>query len=75
MKKADKSAESWIDDDAIAFEMKLADLVRRFKNLEALQKEVAANGEGFEARRITLTKQGKRKKKSSGPKPLNLFME
>ncbi|PMB25173.1 hypothetical protein [Fischerella thermalis] len=53
---ADKPAESWTDDDAIAFEMKLADLVRRFKNLEALQKEVAAKGEGFEARRITMTR-------------------
>ncbi|MBN3927219.1 hypothetical protein [Nostoc sp. NMS4] len=53
---ADKPAESWTDDDAIAFEMKLADLVRRFINLEALQKEVAAKGEGFEARRITMTR-------------------
>ncbi|MBE9205893.1 hypothetical protein IQ244_05070 [Nostoc sp. LEGE 06077] len=53
---ADKPAESWTDDDATAFEMKLADLVRRFKNLEALQKEVAAKGEGFEARRITITR-------------------
>ncbi|WP_315787381.1 hypothetical protein [Fischerella sp. JS2] len=53
---ADKPAESWTDDDAVAFEMKLADLVRRFKNLEALQKEVAAKGEGFEARRITITR-------------------
>ncbi|HEY9801551.1 MAG TPA: hypothetical protein V6D25_14440 [Leptolyngbyaceae cyanobacterium] len=53
---ADKPAESWNDDDAISFEMKLADLVRRFKNLEALQKEVAAKGEGFEARRITMTR-------------------
>lgn len=52
----DKPAESWTDDDATAFEMKLADLVRRFKNLEALQKEVAAKGEGFEARRITITR-------------------
>lgn len=53
---ADKPTESWTDDDAVAFEMKLADLVRRFKNLEALQKEVAAKGEGFEARRITMTR-------------------
>jgi hypothetical protein len=53
---ADKPAESWTDDDATAFEMKLADLVRRFINLEALQKEVAAKGEGFEARRITMTR-------------------
>ncbi len=53
---ADKPAESWTDDDAIAFEMKLADLARRFNNLEILQKEVAAKGEGFEARRITITR-------------------
>ncbi|WP_414574602.1 hypothetical protein [Anabaena sp. CCY 9402-a] len=53
---ADKPAESWTDDDVTAFEMKLADLVRRFKNLEALQKEVAAKGEGFEGRRITMTR-------------------
>ncbi|MFB2770618.1 hypothetical protein ACE1AT_15190 [Pelatocladus sp. BLCC-F211] len=53
---ADKPAESWSDDDVIAFEMKLADLVRRFINLEILQKEVAAKGEGFEARRITITR-------------------
>ncbi|WP_225896267.1 hypothetical protein [Amazonocrinis nigriterrae] len=53
---ADKPAESWTDEDAIAFEMKLADLVRRFKNLEALQKEVAAKGKGFEVRRITITR-------------------
>ncbi|WP_066379592.1 MULTISPECIES: hypothetical protein [unclassified Anabaena] len=53
---ADKPAESWTDDDATAFEMKLADVVRRFKNLEDLQKDVAAKGEGFEARRITMTR-------------------
>lgn len=53
---ADKPAESWTDDDAIAFEMKLADLARRFTSLEILQKEVAAKGEGFEARRITITR-------------------
>ncbi len=52
---ADKPAESWTDEDVTAFEMKLADLVRRFKNLEVVQKEVAAKGEGFEARRITMT--------------------
>jgi hypothetical protein len=53
---ADKPAESWTDEDVTAFEIKLADLVRRFKNLEAVQKEVAAKGEGFEARRITMTR-------------------
>ncbi|MEB3884306.1 hypothetical protein [Lyngbya sp. CCY1209] len=53
---ADKPAESWTDADATGFEMKLSDIARRFKNLEALQKEVAAKGEGFEARRITVTR-------------------
>ena len=38
------------------FEIQLADLTRRFKNLEALRAEVAAKGGGFEARRIFLQK-------------------
>lgn len=53
----DKPAESWSDEDATAFELKVSDLARRFKNLEALRTEVAAsNPEGFEARRITITR-------------------
>lgn len=52
---ADKPAESWIDRDVTRFEIELADLVRKFQNLEALQKETTAKGEGFEARRITVT--------------------
>jgi len=53
---ADKPAQSWTDEDVTAFEIKLSDVARRFKNLEALQKEVAAKGEGFSARRITVTR-------------------
>jgi uncharacterized protein YejL (UPF0352 family) len=52
---ADKPAESWTDQDVTKFEIELADLVRKFQNLEALQKETTAKGEGFEARRITVT--------------------
>lgn len=53
---ADKPAESWTDEDLVRFELNLSDLSRRFKNLEALQKEVAAsNRSGFEARRLTVT--------------------
>ncbi len=52
---ADKPAESWTDQDVTRFEIELADLVRKFQNLEALQKETTAKGEGFEARRITVT--------------------
>lgn len=54
---ADKPAESWTDEDVTAFEMKLSDLSRRFKNLEALRTEVSASKQmGFEARRITITR-------------------
>lgn len=53
---ADKPPADWTDEDANRFEIQLSDLTRRFKNLEALQKEVAARGEGFEARRITVTR-------------------
>jgi hypothetical protein len=54
---ADKPAESWKDEDVTGFEIKLSDIARRFRNLEALQKEVAASaGEGLEARRITVTR-------------------
>jgi hypothetical protein len=54
---ADKPAEVWEDKDFTLFEGALGDLARRFKNLEALQKEVAAsNTGGFEARRITVTR-------------------
>ena len=52
---ADKPAESWTDQDLTRFEIELADLVRKFQNLEALQKETTAKGEGFKARRITVT--------------------
>lgn len=53
---ADKPPESWTDEDVTEFEVKLSALARKFHNLEALQKEVAAKGEGFEARRITVTR-------------------
>ncbi len=54
---ADKPTESWTDEDAIAFELNVSDIARRFANLEALQKESARDGrEGFDARRITVTR-------------------
>jgi hypothetical protein len=52
----DKPPESWVDDDITMFEIKLSDVARRFKNLEALQKEVVAIDAGFDARRITVTR-------------------
>ncbi len=54
---ADKPAESWKDEDVTGFENKLSDVARRFRNLEALQTEVATSiKDGFEARRVTVTR-------------------
>ncbi|MEG3437730.1 hypothetical protein V0288_11425 [Pannus brasiliensis CCIBt3594] len=53
---ADKPPESWKDEDITKFEMNLADVSRRFNNLEAIQKEVVTGGDGREARRITVTR-------------------
>ncbi|MEM9539117.1 MAG: hypothetical protein AAGA60_06350 [Cyanobacteria bacterium P01_E01_bin.42] len=53
---AGKSARSWTDEDITRFELALSDLVRRFKNMEALQKDAETfQGQGFEAKRITVT--------------------
>jgi hypothetical protein len=53
---ADKPAESWSDEDVINFELKLGDLARRFKNLEAIQKDMVVTSHvGFKACRVTLT--------------------
>lgn len=54
---ADNPADAWGEDDALAFEVNLSDLARRFANLEALQKEVARDPrDGFDARRVTITR-------------------
>lgn len=55
---ADKPADAWSDDDALAFELNLGDVARRFANLEALYKDAAVRGgDAFEARRVTITAQ------------------
>lgn len=54
---ADRPLETWSESNAVAFETNVADMVRRFANLEALQKEAARNhAVGYEARRITITR-------------------
>jgi hypothetical protein len=54
---ADKPAESWTDEDITRFEFNLSDLSRRFKNLEALQASVKAQGQGgFVTRRLTVSR-------------------
>lgn len=53
---ADRPAKSWTDEDFSAFEMRLADLARRFLSLYALRAEgLSQDREGFEASRITIT--------------------
>lgn len=53
---ADKPAPSWTDRDVTQFEMTLSDLVRRFKNLESLQKDIdATQNQWLTAKRITVT--------------------
>jgi hypothetical protein len=52
---SEKPTESWTDADAEAFELKLADVARRFKHLEAIAADNNALWEGqAEARRISL---------------------
>lgn len=54
---ADKPSESWTDADADAFELKLSDIARRFKNLEAIiHDNRAVSGGRAEARRLTITR-------------------
>jgi hypothetical protein len=55
---ADRPAETWVADDALAFEINLAEVARRFTRLEALLREISANPhESFDARRVTVTDQ------------------
>lgn len=54
---ADKPAESWTDSDAEAFELKLSDIARRFKHLEAIIRDNSSLwGNRAEARRISVVK-------------------
>ncbi len=54
---ADKPAESWKDEDVSLFQVKLAEIARKFANLEAIQQEVQVNdNKGLSARRITVTR-------------------
>jgi hypothetical protein len=53
---ADKPVESWTDEDVTKFEINLTNLVRRFNNFEALQKEITTQKAGIEAQKITVTR-------------------
>ncbi|HEX9004186.1 MAG TPA: hypothetical protein VGB07_30010 [Blastocatellia bacterium] len=54
---ADKPSESWTDADADVFELKLSDISRRFKHLEAIIRDNAAMwNSSAEARRLSVTR-------------------
>jgi hypothetical protein len=54
---ADKPSESWTDADADVFELKLSDVARRFKHLEAIIRDNAAMWSSrAEARRLSVTR-------------------
>jgi len=52
---ADKPVISWTDNDELVFEVKLGEVTRRFKNIEAIIELKGEENEGFEARKITVT--------------------
>ncbi|MDB4952197.1 MAG: hypothetical protein JWM27_4846 [Gemmatimonadetes bacterium] len=55
---ADRPAETWTGDDALAFEINLGEVAHRFGRLEALLRETVADPhESFDARRVTVTDQ------------------
>jgi hypothetical protein len=54
---SNKPPKLWENGDVIVFESKLGNIARRFMNLEALQKEIAAPNEGIDARKVTVTYQ------------------
>lgn len=54
---ADKPVDSWSDKDALTFEIKLGDIVRRFKNIESIIELSPDINIGFEAKKVTITHQ------------------
>lgn len=54
---ADKPATSWNESDIAAFEMNLADIARRFGDLEAIYKDLLTrrDAEGYDVKRVTIT--------------------
>lgn len=54
---ADKPAESWTDEEAVAFELRVADTARRFRNLLSLVHSTSPGiAEPVEALRLSLTR-------------------
>jgi hypothetical protein len=52
----DKPADAWADEDYLAFELRLTEIARRFRDVEAVVHDAAAPDRlGFDARRVTIT--------------------
>jgi hypothetical protein len=54
---ADKPVESWTDTDKLTFEVKLGDLIKRFKNVEAIIDLSPVDKKGIDAQKLTITHQ------------------
>lgn len=54
---SDKPVDSWSDKDVLSFEIKLGEIVRRFKSIEAIIELTPDSNRGFEARKVTITHQ------------------
>jgi len=53
---AERPAEAWSDEDCLAFELRLTELSRRFRDVEAVVHDAGApDRQGFDARRVTIT--------------------
>jgi hypothetical protein len=54
---SDRPVDSWLDKDALSFEIKLGEIVRRFKSVESIIEITSDLNKGFEARKVTITHQ------------------
>ena len=54
---ADKPVDSWSDKDSLTFEIKLGEVVKRFKSVESIIELSLDHNTGFEARKVTITHQ------------------
>jgi hypothetical protein len=53
---ADRPADTWTDNDSLAFELNLSDLAQRFRTLHAMQTDaLAEQRQGFDARKVLIT--------------------
>lgn len=54
---SDKPVDSWTDKDVLTFEIKLGEIVRRFRSVESIIELSPDVNKGFEARKVTITHQ------------------